>query len=51
MIKKNVFFAKYLNKEKQSQNSIGQTILNFNAYFVSHIFLLKNGIFGFQYLK
>ena len=43
--------SKYLNEEKNSQTVFRQTIFYFNAYFVSHIFWLKNGISDFQYLK
>ena len=46
--KKNLFSSEYLKKEKNSLTVFKQTIFYFNAYFVSHIFWLKNGIFDFQ---
>ena len=51
MIKKNLFSSKYLMKEKNSYTVFKQTIFYFNAYFVLHIFWLKDGILDFQYLK
>ena len=43
IIKINYFLPNFL-KRKTNRRLFKQTILNFNAYLVSHIFSLKNGI-------
>ena len=40
-----LFSYKYLKKEKQSQTLFKETILQNNAYFVSHIFWWKKSNF------
>ena len=48
MIKKNLSSSKYLKKEKNLLTVFKQTIFYFKAYFVSHIFWLKNVVFIFK---
>ena len=48
---KKTYLPNISKKEKKSKTVFKQTIFYFNAYFVPHIFRLRNGIFDFQYLK
>ena len=46
-----IYFLPNISKRKKIVTVFKQTIFYFNAYFVSHIFWLENGIFDFQHLK